>query len=159
MAELASVLRLLQLARENALQITTAESCTGGLLAGAITEIPGASDIYSRGFITYSNAAKIDMLGVKRATLENHGAVSAQVAGEMASGALAAAQADVAISVTGIAGPGGSDNKPEGRVWFALARKNHPVRTETEEFGALGRGVVRMQSVNHAIDMLVAELS
>ena len=101
--------------------LATAESCTGGLIAAALTEVAGASDVFDRGFVPYSNAAKIDMLGVGPATLAAHGAVSETVAAEMAAGALARADAQIAISVTGIAGPGGSDHKPEWRVCFGLA--------------------------------------
>jgi len=149
------------LARARAAQqmIATAESCTGGLLAGAITEVAGASDIFERGFVTYTDAAKRQMLGVSGVTLKQHGAVSQQVAAEMAEGALANSNADLAVSVTGIAGPGGSDFKPEGRVCFATARTGAPTRSETIEFGALGRSQVRAASVAYALDLLIAELS
>lgn len=144
---------LRQEARARAVRIATAESCTGGLIAGAITEVPGSSDVFDRGFVTYSNAAKRDMLGVRPETLSAHGAVSEQVAAEMAAGALARSDAQVAVSVTGIAGPGGSDHKPEGRVCFGLATPGG-VRTETVEFGALGRARVRAATVAHAIALL-----
>jgi nicotinamide-nucleotide amidase len=107
---------LLARARAAGAVIVTAESCTGGIVAGAITEVPGSSDIFDRGFVTYSNAAKVAMLGVAEATLVAHGAVSEEVAREMAEGALARSAATLAVSVTGIAGPGGSEFKPEGRV-------------------------------------------
>ncbi len=149
--------RLLDLARARRVWITTAESCTGGLLAGAITDIPGSSDVLGRGFITYSNAAKVEMLGVSAATLDAHGAVSEEVAHEMAAGALDAAAADLAVSVTGIAGPGGSEFKPEGRVCFGLAFDGQ-VATETVEFGALGRQAVRAASVAHALDLMIKAL-
>ncbi|MBY6200254.1 CinA family protein [Maritalea mobilis] len=134
--------------------MATAESCTGGLIAGAITEVPGSSAVFDRGFVTYSNAAKIDMLGVSPATLDAHGAVSEEVAAEMARGALDRSAAQVAISVTGIAGPGGSDHKPEGRVCFGLAT-GVAVMTETVEFGAPGRTEVRRRTVEHALSLLL----
>lgn len=145
---------LLDAARARGLWVTTAESCTGGLLAAAITTPPGASAIFDRGFVTYTNDAKRDLLGVREATLASHGAVSEPVAAEMASGALARAQAHLAVSVTGIAGPGGSEFKPEGRVCFGLAT-HAGVRTETVEFGALGRNSVRAASVEHALRLLL----
>ena len=151
--------QLVRLARASSLRFTTAESCTGGLMAAAITEIPGASDIFARGFVTYSNDAKSDMLGVRPATLQRHGAVSEDTAGEMAQGALIAAKADLAIAITGIAGPGGSDRKPEGRVCFALARSGSPILTETKDFTALGRAKVRAAAVQHGLRLLVAAVS
>lgn len=136
--------------------VATAESCTGGLIAGAITEIPGSSAIFDRGFVTYTNAAKEQMLGVRAATLEAHGAVSEQVAREMAEGALARSDAALAVSVTGIAGPGGgTDTKPEGRVCFGLASRDAPTRTETVEFGPIGRAAVRAATVDHALALLL----
>lgn len=134
-------------------RIATAESCTGGLIAGALTEVPGSSDVVDRGFITYSNAAKREMLGVRSATLEAHGAVSEQVAQEMAQGALTAAGVELAVSVTGVAGPGGSDVKPEGMVCFGLATK-HGTTTQTVQFGALGRSAVRAATVAHALELI-----
>ena len=133
--------------------IATAESCTGGLIAGAITDIAGASAVFDRGFVTYSNAAKVEMLGVSEATLAAHGAVSEEVAAEMARGARDRSGVDVAVSVTGIAGPGGSEHKPEGRVCFGLATAAG-VATETVEFGALGREKVRAATVRHALALL-----
>ncbi|MCT4683542.1 MAG: CinA family protein [Roseicyclus sp.] len=141
--------------RRRGWRLATAESCTGGMIAAALTEVPGASDVVDRGFVTYSNAAKTEMLGVRPATLEAHGAVSEPVAAEMAEGALARAQAEIAVSVTGIAGPGGSDHKPEGRVCFGLAHGGR-VLTETREFGALGRSEVRAAALRHALAMLLA---
>ncbi|MFV0361265.1 CinA family protein [Tropicimonas sp.] len=149
---------LLDKARARGLRVATAESCTGGLVAGAITEIVGASDVFDRGFVTYSNAAKRQMLGVRRESLETHGAVSEQVAREMADGALARSEADLAVSVTGIAGPGGSERKPEGRVCFGVARRGHLTVTKTVDFGALGRVAVRQSAVNHALELLIAGL-
>jgi len=148
---------LLRLARARAVRVTTAESCTGGLLAGAITAVPGASEVFDRGFVTYSDAAKREMLGVRAATLERWGAVSEPVAREMAAGALARADAELAVSVTGIAGPGGSASKPEGRVCFALAMHGR-LRAHTCEFGARGRARVRAASVDHALEEMIAAL-
>jgi nicotinamide-nucleotide amidase len=137
--------------------IATAESCTGGMIAAAITDIPGSSRALERGFVTYSNAAKVEMLGVSETTLDTHGAVSEQVAAEMAQGALARSHAHVAVSVTGIAGPGGSAHKPEGRVCFGIARDG-TVHTETVEFGPIGRAAVREASVAHALAMVLSEV-
>ncbi len=150
---------LLARARAQGVMIATAESCTGGLIAGAITEVPGSSDIFDRGFVTYSNAAKMAMRGVAAATLDAHGAVSEAVAREMAAGALWHSDADLAVSVTGVAGPGGSDHKPEGRVCFGLARTGLAVQTQTMDFGALGRASVRQVSVDYALDLLLQALS
>ena len=136
------------------LRICTAESCTGGLLAGLLTDIPGSSTVFERGFVTYTNAAKMQMLGVNPQTLKSYGAVSEQVAREMAEGALAQSEADVAVAITGIAGPGGSEFKPEGRVCFGLARIGRPTQTETIEFGPLGRAAVRAESVQKALTLL-----
>lgn len=136
------------------MMITAAESCTGGMVMAALTDIPGSSSVVERGFVTYSNAAKTEMLGVKPATLAAHGAVSEEVAAEMARGALAASRAQLAVSVTGIAGPGGSEHKPEGRVCFGVAR-GETVQTETVEFGALGRGNVRVAARDHALRLLL----
>jgi nicotinamide-nucleotide amidase len=149
---------LLARARAAGARVATAESCTGGLVAGAITEVAGSSDIFDRGFVTYSNAAKVEMLGVSEATLAAHGAVSEEVAREMAEGALAHSAATMAVSVTGIAGPGGSDFKPEGRVCFGLAAAGRATMTETVEFGALGRANVRAQSVERALGLLLSAL-
>lgn len=150
---------VLDAAQEKGIRITTAESCTGGMVAAALTEIPGSSRVFERGFVTYSNAAKVEMLGVSSETLEAFGAVSEQVAREMAEGALARSAADLAVSITGIAGPGGSEFKPEGRVCFGLARRGGPTHTETQEFGALGRSAVREKSRDHALSLLAAALS
>ena len=145
---------ILARARANGLRIASAESCTGGMVAAALTDTPGSSDVFERGFVTYSNAAKAEMLGVGETTLAAHGAVSEEVAREMAQGALARSQADLAVAVTGIAGPGGSEHKPEGRVCFALARKDRPTGCETVEFGPLGRDAVRRASVERALTLL-----
>jgi nicotinamide-nucleotide amidase len=151
--------RLLARARAEGVMVATAESCTGGLIAGAITDVAGSSTIFDRGFVTYTNAAKEQMLGVQTATLTKHGAVSEAVAREMAEGALARSNAALAVAVTGIAGPGGgTDAKPEGRVCFGLARKGTPTRVETVDFGALGRAEVRAATVAHALQMLLESL-
>lgn len=149
---------VLEAARARDLKIATAESCTGGLVAAALTDIAGASDVVDRGFVTYSNAAKQDMLGVSAATLAQYGAVSEEVAGEMVRGALARSQADLAVSITGIAGPGGSDFKPEGRVCFGIGQTGRDARTETVEFGAPGRGAVRAAARDHALHLLLSAM-
>lgn len=151
--------RLLDLARAAKATIATAESCTGGMIAAAITDIPGSSDVFDRGFVTYSNAAKTQMLGVPSKTIASHGAVSEEVARAMAEGALAHSNATLAVSVTGIAGPGGSEHKPEGRVCFGLARAGVPTQTETVEFGPLGRDRVRTASRDHALSLLIGALT
>lgn len=149
---------VLDAARARGLRIATAESCTGGLLAAALTALPGSSRVFERGFVTYSNEAKIEMLGVGRATLEAHGAVSEAVAAEMAAGALSRSRAQLAVAVTGIAGPGGSEHKPEGRVCFGIATPDG-LRTGTVEFGPLGRDRVRAASVERALALLAAALA
>jgi nicotinamide-nucleotide amidase len=138
--------------------IVTAESCTGGMVAAALTEIPGSSRAVDRGFVTYSNAAKTQMLGVDPAVIVADGAVSETVAQAMADGALAHSQAGIAVSITGIAGPGGSDHKPEGRVCFGLAQTGQPTHFETIEFGALGRENVRIAARDHALQLLLKHL-
>lgn len=138
--------------------LATAESCTGGLIAGAVTDVAGSSDVFDRGFVTYSNAAKTQMIGVPEDTIAEHGAVSEEVAAAMAAGALARSDAQVAVSVTGIAGPGGSEHKPEGRVCFGLATQDGTM-TETVEFGALGRAEVRARTVAHAFALVGAAAS
>lgn len=148
---------LISLAREKRAMIATAESCTGGLVAGALTDVPGSSDVFDRGFVTYSNAAKSELLGVAPALITDHGAVSEQVAHAMAKGALARSDAGVAVSVTGVAGPGGTQQKPEGMVCFGLASADG-ITTETQLFGALGREQVRAASVKRALDLLESAL-
>ena len=137
--------------------IATAESCTGGMISAAITDVAGSSQILDRGFVTYSNAAKMDMLGVSADTLDTHGAVSELVAAEMAAGALQHSNATLTVSVTGIAGPGGSDFKPEGRVCFGIATKDC-VETQKVDFGPLGRAGVRSATVSHALELLLQKL-
>ena len=145
---------LLTKAKAKGIMIATAESCTGGMVSAAITDIPGSSAILDRGFVTYTNDAKIDMLGVKGQTLADHGAVSTQVAREMALGAVAHSNAAMAVSITGIAGPGGSEFKPEGRVCFGVVIGQY-VKVETIEFGAIGRQNVREAAKNHALQLLI----
>lgn len=155
MAERLNPADILQAARVWGWRLTTAESCTGGMVAAALTDIAGSSDVFDRGFVTYSNAAKVEMLGVSPTTLDSHGAVSEEVAREMARGALAHADASLAVAITGIAGPGGSGVKPEGRVCFALAQDGHAPWSETVEFGALGRAAVRKAARDHALALLM----
>ena len=149
--------QILERAVRQDVMCATAESCTGGMISAALTDIAGSSAAFDRGFVTYTNAAKIDLLGVKDTTLAAHGAVSEEVAHEMAAGALARSQANLAVSVTGIAGPGGSEFKPEGRVCFGLATAQ-TVKTETVEFGALGRAQVRAAARDHALALLLGAL-
>ena len=134
----------------------TAESCTGGLIAGALTEIPGSSAVVDRGFVTYSNEAKVELLGVPGALIEAHGAVSAEVAEAMATGALGNSHADVAVAVTGVAGPGGSDAKPEGLVFLHAAARNGDVAAERRAFGPAGRDNVRRMTVETALTLIAA---
>jgi nicotinamide-nucleotide amidase len=137
------------------LLIATAESCTGGLVAASITEVPGVSSVLDRGFITYSNDAKTEKLGVPAELIEAKGAVSAEVARAMAEGALRHSRADLVVAVTGIAGPdGGSAEKPVGLVHFAAARRGRQPLHEEKRFGALGRRPVQLASVEHALAML-----
>lgn len=150
---------MLEAARARGVRVALAESCTGGMIAAALTDIPGSSDVVERGFVTYSNAAKVEMLGVRAATLEAVGAVSEEVAREMAEGALAHSGAELAVSVTGIAGPGGSEFKPEGRVCFGLAQAGAETVVETVEFGPRGRGAVRAAARDHALGMLLGALA
>ena len=150
--------QVLDAARVRGVMIATAESCTGGLVAAALTDIAGSSDVVERGFVTYSNAAKIELLGVSPDDLTRFGAVSEQVALAMAQGALARSHARLAVSTTGIAGPGGSEHKPEGRVCFGLATPQG-ARAETVDFGAMGRAQVRRAAVEHALRLLLAALT
>jgi nicotinamide-nucleotide amidase len=141
--------------RAKSLKLATAESCTGGLIAGLFTEIAGSSDVFERGFVTYSNDAKHELLGVRKALLESHGAVSEEVALAMAQGALKHSHADLAIAVTGIAGPGGATEiKPIGLVHIALARKDGAVSHRVFEFGDIGRTEVRLATLDAALTLL-----
>ncbi|WP_417773267.1 CinA family protein [Stappia sp.] len=141
---------------QRGLMIATAESCTGGLIAGVLTEVPGSSAVLDRGFVTYSNEAKMEMIGVPGALIETHGAVSREVALAMAEGALAASRADLAVAVTGIAGPGGgSPDKPVGLVHFGIARKGQPTQHVEERFGPEeSRGAIRLATVRRALAAL-----
>ncbi len=154
-----TVATILAAARGKGWRIVTAESCTGGLVSAALTDVAGSSNVFDCGFVTYSNAAKIAMLGVLPGTLARFGAVSEETAREMAEGAVARSGADLAVSITGIAGPGGSEFKPEGRVCFGLAIKDQATQTETIEFGALGRAKVRRQACTRALELLELALA
>lgn len=147
---------LLDLCRMRKLKIATAESCTGGLVAAALTEVPGSSDVVDRGFVTYSNEAKHAMIGVETAKLETFGAVSKEVAVAMAFGALEHADVDLAVAITGIAGPGGATpGKPVGLVHFAVAARDGRITHREQRFGAVGRANVRQQAVIEALKMLI----
>jgi nicotinamide-nucleotide amidase len=147
--------RLLEACRKAGVRIATAESCTGGLIAALLTEIAGSSDVVERGFVTYSNEAKIESLGVPADLIAAHGAVSEPVARAMAEGALAHARADIAVSVTGVAGPGGgSAAKPVGLVHLAAARKGRTTLHQECRFGDIGRDGVRLKSVEAALALL-----
>jgi len=143
-------------ARSADLHIATAESCTGGLIASLLTEIPGSSEVFDRGFVTYSNAAKIELLGVPEELIANHGAVSEPVARRMAQGAMQHAHVQAAVAVTGIAGPGGGTaEKPVGLVHIAAARHGAQTYHEKHLFGDIGRGPIRMASVEAALRLLL----
>lgn len=145
---------LIDLCRRRKLMLATAESCTGGLIAGLITSVPGSSDVLDCGFVTYSNAAKIRMIGVSAALMKQHGAVSEEVARAMAEGTLACSGADVAIAVTGIAGPGGGTaQKPVGLVHCAAARRSHFTLHRMLKLGEIGRENVRLQTIFAAIGL------
>lgn len=145
---------VLKAARAAGLKIATAESCTGGLIMGALTAIPGSSEVVERGFITYSNDAKIETLGVPGGVIRREGAVSEAVVAAMARGAIDQSRAGLAVAVSGVAGPGASGPKPEGMVCFAVALGDAPSICETQQFGALGRGKVREATVMRALEML-----
>jgi nicotinamide-nucleotide amidase len=146
---------VLDICRDAGLRIVTAESCTGGLVAGVLTDAPGASHVMEGGFVTYSNEAKQAVLDVPAADLERHGAVSEEVARAMAEGALRKSPADMAVAITGIAGPGGgSEGKPVGLVHFAVARRDFPTLHLERRYGDLGRGEVRRRSVKDALALL-----
>jgi nicotinamide-nucleotide amidase len=145
--------------RAAGIMVATAESCTGGMIAAALTDIAGSSAVVDRGFVTYSNEAKMEMLGVRQETLQAHGAVSGETAREMASGALRHSRAGIAISVTGVAGPdGGSQEKPVGLVWFGLARTGQEAVTEKRLFDNRGRAFIRSESVKVALGMILTAL-
>ena len=151
----AAAKRVLGVCRTRGLHVATAESCTGGLVAAALTEIAGSSDVVECGFVTYSNGAKQRMLGVPAATLARYGAVSAQTAAAMAAGALNHSPADIAVAITGIAGPGGgSRRKPVGLVHFAAASRDGRRLQRRRLFGKIGRRRVRERSVAEALSLL-----
>ena len=145
---------IIDLANLNKAVIASAESCTGGMLSSAITEVPGSSVIFECGFVAYSNISKMELLSVKENTLNFYGAVSEEVAGEMAIGAINNSKANLAISITGIAGPGGSNTKPEGMVCFSIAFENEIKLTETKKWGALGRNIIRQKATLHGLRLL-----
>ena len=151
---------VLEAARERGVTIATAESCTGGLVCGALTAIPGSSDVVAGGVVSYANGAKMALLSVPPALLEANGAVSQPVAMAMAEGALAALDAGLSVSITGVAGPGGGTTaKPVGLVHFATALTGNGTRSREERFGEIGRDAVRMASVKVALGMLLARLT
>jgi nicotinamide-nucleotide amidase len=150
---------LAQALRGHGLRLATAESCTGGLIAAACTSVAGSSDWFERGFVTYSNDAKTGMLGVAAALIEQHGAVSANVAQAMAEGALAHSPADLALAVTGIAGPsGGTPGKPVGTVWLALARRGEPAQAALLQLTG-NRSEVREQTVDRALQWIITAVT
>ncbi len=137
------------------LMLATAESCTGGMIAAAITDIAGSSEVFDCGFITYSNAGKVEMLGIAAEIIEKHGAVSREVAEAMAAGALARSKADVVVSVTGIAGPtGGSATKPVGLVHLACGVRERKMVHAVEQFGNIGRPAIRLATRERALDLV-----
>ncbi len=147
--------QLLADCRAKKLTIATAESCTGGLIAGLLTEVPGSSDVVERGFVTYSNEAKAEAIGVPADLIARHGAVSEQVARAMAAGALVHSRADIAVAVTGVAGPsGGTASKPVGLVHLAAARRGGQVVHRECRFGEIGRRDIRLATVRVALEML-----
>ena len=146
--------RFLKACAARKILFATAESCTGGMIISVLTDIPGSSSMVDRGFVTYSNDAKIEMLGVSPVTLDAHGAVSRETALEMATGALARSHAGIALAVTGIAGPdGGSAEKPVGLVWFGLAMTGTQPVAERRQFDNKGRDFIRRETVRTALDM------
>lgn len=148
---------VLKRCRAEGITLSTVESCTGGMVAAALTAIPGASAVIERGFVVYSNEAKAALVGVPMRLIADHGAVSEPVARAMAEGALTRAPVDLAIGITGIAGPGGERaDKPEGLVHFACARRKRETLHARIEFGALGRTEIRRRSVIQALEMLHA---
>lgn len=150
---------VLAAARAQGVRIVTAESCTGGLIAGALTEVAGSSDVVEGGVVTYSNALKQALLGVPEPLLREHGAVSGPVARAMAEGAAARLGAGLSVSVTGVAGPGGgTEAKPVGLVWFGSQRAGRPAVTREHRFGDLGRSAVRLESVRAALRLLREQL-
>lgn len=151
----AAARRVVALLQEAGLKVTTVESCTGGLIAALLTEIPGSSAVFDFGFVTYANVAKTRLVGVRAETLKAHGAVSEETAREMAEGALAAASCDLAVSCTGIAGPGGGTaEKPVGLVYLAIAIRGGETRILKRSYGDIGRAQVRMETVADALGLI-----
>lgn len=151
--------QVIELCHSHGLTLATAESCTGGLIAACLTDVPGASSVFDRGFITYSNQAKTELLGVPTELIDQHGAVSEQVAREMAQGALVRAKTSIAVSVTGIAGPdGGTAEKPVGLVHIACARFEHPTVHTKCLFGPLTRKQIRLATVETAFALIVQQI-
>lgn len=151
---------VLDACRHAGVMVVTAESCTGGLIAGALTDIAGSSDVVERGFVTYSYDSKSELLGVPASMIAEHGAVSEPVARAMAEGALAASPAQISIAVTGVAGPGSdSQTKPAGQVHLASARAGKGVLHEVREFGDIGRDAVRRATVEAALDLILFRLT
>ena len=148
---------VLELAHRRDFRLATAESCTGGLLAALLTDVPGRSHVFERGFVVYSDDAKCDLLGIARTKVKRCGAVSAEIAREMASGALRNSRADVALSITGFAGPGGPDDE-DGLVHLACARRESTVSLREEHFGPIGRQGVRISALRSALEMLETAL-
>ncbi len=152
-------LLILDDAEQARLKIATAESCTGGLLAALFTEIPGSSSVFERGFVTYSNRAKEEMLGVPGDALADYGAVSEPVARMMAEGALGNSRANIAVGITGVAGPGGGTKmKPVGTVHIACARENRAIIHEHLQLGEIGRDAIRMAAVDTALGLIQAQM-
>lgn len=153
-------IEVLNACRRSSLMIATAESCTGGLIAAALTDIAGSSDVVERGFVTYSNDAKHELLGVPKHLIETKGAVSQEVAIAMAEGALKSSRADIAVAVTGVAGPsGGSEAKPVGLVHLAVAHTGHPTVHIERRFGNIGREKIRYQTVLTGLQLVLDQLN
>jgi len=150
--------RVLDLAKARKMSLATAESCTGGLLAALLTDVPGCGHLFDRGFVTYAEQAKCDMLGVDRGRLDRYGAVSREIARDMAQGALNHSNADIAVSITGFAGPGAPGDE-EGLVHFACGSRDGPVADREEHFGPLGRAGVRKAALEAALEMLQEALA
>ena len=150
---------ILKVCKQKGITIITAESCTGGLIAGCLTEIPGSSSVIEGGFVTYSNQAKVSMLSVKLEQLDQYGAVSEEVARSMAEGALGSSKADIAIACTGVAGPGGATNtKPVGLVHLSCALKKHPTLHKSCNFSG-ERSTIRLATVKAAFELIEAQLN
>jgi nicotinamide-nucleotide amidase len=146
--------------RNKGLKLATAESCTGGMVAAAITDVAGSSDVFERGFVTYSNLSKTEMLGVDSGVIETHGAVSSQVARAMADGALQFSNAQISVAITGVAGPGGgSVEKPVGLVHFAVAARGLPTAHSEKQFGDIGRSEVRTRARDFALQLVLDQLN